>query len=125
VGLGDVAGQREQQRERVLGGRDDVGLRRVGDHDAALGGRGHVDVVDAHAGAADRLQARGLVDQVGGDLRRAADQEPVELADARLEVEPVGVEAGRDVEVLLQQRDAAGADVLGDEDLGHAPCPTT
>ena len=58
VRLRDVAGQREQQRERVLGGGDDVGLRRVGDDDAALGGGGDVDVVDADAGAADRLQAR-------------------------------------------------------------------
>ena len=69
VRLGHVAGQREQQRHRVLGGGDDVGLRRVGDDDAALGGGGDVDVVDAHAGAADGLQARRAVDHVG---RRAS-----------------------------------------------------
>ena len=53
VGLRDVARERQQQRHRVLGRRDDVGLRRVGHDDAALGGRGHVDVVDPHPGTAD------------------------------------------------------------------------
>ncbi len=47
VGLGDVARERQQQRHRVLGGGDHVGLRRVGDDDPALGGGVHVDVVDA------------------------------------------------------------------------------
>jgi hypothetical protein len=53
VRLRDVARQRQQQRERVLGRRDDVRARRVDDDDAALGRRGDVDVVDADAGAAD------------------------------------------------------------------------
>ena len=56
VRLRNVAGQREQQRQRVLGRGDDVRLRRVGDDDAVLGRRRHVDVVDADAGAADRLR---------------------------------------------------------------------
>ena len=68
VRLRDVAREREHQRHGVLGGGDDVRLRRVGDDDAALGRRLDVDVVDADAGAADHLQVVGAVDQVGGQL---------------------------------------------------------
>ena len=53
VGLRDVAGLREQQRDRVLGGREDVRLRRVHDHHAAPGRRGDVDVVETDAGPPD------------------------------------------------------------------------
>ena len=58
LGGADVAREREHQRDRVLGGRDDVGLGRVADDDARRGRRVDVDVVDADAGAADHAQAR-------------------------------------------------------------------
>ena len=57
IGLGDVPGERDQQRERVLGGGDRVPLRRVDDDDAALRGCFEVDVVDAHARPADGDEA--------------------------------------------------------------------
>ena len=57
VRLRDVAREREQQRHRVLGRGHDVRLGRVGDDDPALGRGLDVDVVDAHAGAADHAQA--------------------------------------------------------------------
>ena len=60
VGLRDVAGQREQEPEGVLGGRDDVRLRGVGDDDAPPRGRVDVDVVDAHARSADHAQPAGV-----------------------------------------------------------------
>ena len=53
VRLRHVARLREQQRERVLGGREDVRLRRVHDHHAAPRRLGDVDVVEADAGPAD------------------------------------------------------------------------
>ena len=59
VRLRDVTGQREHQRHGVLGGGDDVGLRRVGDDDPAPGGGADVDVVDADACAADHLEVVG------------------------------------------------------------------
>jgi hypothetical protein len=121
VGLRDVAREREQQAERVLGGRHDVRLRRVGDDDAALGRGGDVDVVDADARAADDLQPVGARDQLRGDLRRAAHDERVVLADA---LGDLPVDADVDVEVLLEQVDAAGADVLRDQDP-HAVFSTT
>ena len=58
VRLRDVARERDQQADRVLGRRDDVRLRRVRDDDPAPGRGVDVDVVDADPGAADHLQAR-------------------------------------------------------------------
>ena len=68
VGLGDVPRQREQQRHGVLGRRDGVAARRVHHHDPAPGRRRHVDVVDAHAGAHDRLEPRLALEHLGGQL---------------------------------------------------------
>ena len=68
VGLRDVARLREHERHRLLGGRDDVGRRRVAHDDAALGGGRDVDVVDAHAGAADDLQVRAGLDDLARGL---------------------------------------------------------
>ena len=56
VGLRHVPEQRQGERERVLGGRDRVGLRCVRDDDPALGGSLDVDVVDSGPGATDRSQ---------------------------------------------------------------------
>ena len=53
VGLRDVAGLREQQRDRVLGRRQHVRLRRVHHHHAAPGGGLDVDVVETDPGATD------------------------------------------------------------------------
>ena len=54
--LRHVPGQREQQRDGMLGGADDVRRWRVHHHHAGLGGRFHVDVVQAHARARDHAQ---------------------------------------------------------------------
>jgi hypothetical protein len=126
VGLGDVAREGEQQRERVLGRGHHVGLRSVGHDDAALRRRGDVDVVDAHPGAPDRAQARGVLEQRGVDLRGRADEQAVERADALGEL--VGAQAGGhvDLEALVaQERDAGVPDLLRDEDLRHARRSTT
>ena len=55
---GNLAGQRQHQRDGVLGGGDRIAERRVHHDDAARGGGGNVDIVDADAGAADHLQVR-------------------------------------------------------------------
>ena len=64
VGLRDVARERDQQADRVLGGRDDGRLGRVRDHDAAPRRGLDVDVVDSDAGAADHLQPLAALDQL-------------------------------------------------------------
>ena len=76
VGLGDVAAEREGQRQRVLGGGDRVRLGRVGDDDPAAGRGRDVDVVDAGAGAADHLQA----------ARRARSAPAVSLVAERIRI---------------------------------------
>ena len=55
---GTARARREHQRERMLGDADAVGARRIHHEDAARGGGGDVDVVDAGAGAGDHPKAR-------------------------------------------------------------------
>ena len=68
----NLASRGKQQGNRVLGGRDRVAERRVHDHDAARGGRGDVDVVDADTGATDHLESRGGGNDVLVRLRRGS-----------------------------------------------------
>ena len=82
VRLRNFARERKQQREGVLRRRDRVAAGRVHHHDAALRGRLDIDVVDADAGAADDLQPRRRGQRLGRHLRRAADDQRVEVADA-------------------------------------------
>src|SRR5207247_4497193 len=56
IRLRDVPGEREQHRDRVLGGGDVAPAGGVHDDDAVLGGGVDVDVVDADAGPADHAQ---------------------------------------------------------------------
>src|SRR5207302_89792 len=63
VRLRDVAGERQQEPDRVLRRRDDRRLRRVRDDDPAPRRRLDVDVVDPDARAADHLQALAALDQ--------------------------------------------------------------
>ena len=113
VRLRDVAGERDEQPDRVLGGRDDGRVGRVRDDDPPPRRRVDVDVVDADAGAADHLQPLGALDQVGGQLRRRADDDRVVAADDLLE-RRVGVLV--DLEARAQQLDAGVRDRLADED---------
>ena len=116
VRLRDVAREREQQPDRVLGGGDDVRPRRVGDDDP-LPGRGvDVDVVDPHSGPADDAQLRALLDQLGGELRRGADDDRVVVADHVLERRAL---VDVDVELRLQQSEPRVRDRLANQNL-HA-----
>jgi hypothetical protein len=100
----------------VLGGRQGVRARGVADDDAAAGRRRDVDVVDAGAGAADDLQAVGAGDQVGRDLGRAADDDRVVVGDVVGDLLGAPVQLDVDREVLGEQGDARGGDLLADED---------
>jgi len=120
VRLRDLAREREQKPQRVLGSRDDRRLGSVDDDDAALGCGGQVDVVHAHPGPADHLQPIGAVDQLLGELGRAADDDRVVVADSRREI-PVGVD--NDVESLPKEVDPRLRDGLPDKDAGHGDAP--
>ena len=102
VGLGNRAREAEQETERVLRCRDDGGLRRVRDDDSAPRGRVEIDVVDPHPGPADHLELRGLFDQAGVEVRAAADDDRVVVADPRGEV---AVRVHIDVEPFAQEVD--------------------
>ena len=114
VRLRDVARERDEEADRVLGGGDDRRLRRVRDDDPASGRGLDVDVVDADARAADHLEALGALDQLGGELRRRANDDRVVAADDLLE-RAVGVDV--DVEARAQELDAGRGDLLADEDF--------
>ena len=113
VSLRDVAREREQQPDRVLGGRDDVRLGRVRHDDPAPGRSVDVDVVDADAGPADDLQPRGARDHIRRDLRRGTDDQALVAVDDLLERR---VRVDVDLEMLTQQVDARIRDLLTDED---------
>ena len=102
VGLRNRAREAEQETERVLRRRDDGGLRRVRDHDSAPRGRVEIDVVDPHPGPADHLELRRFLDQAGVEVRAAADDDRVVVADPRGEV---AVRVHVDVEALAQEVD--------------------
>ena len=113
VRLRDVAREGDEEADRLLGRGDDGRVGRVRDDDPAPGRRVDVDVVDADPGAADHLQPVGALDQLGGQLRRRADDDRVVVADRLGEVR-VAVDV--DVEVLAQELDPRLGDRLADED---------
>ncbi len=101
VRLRDVTGEGDEEPDRVLGRRDDRRLGRVRDDDAPPGRGLDVDVVDPDAGAADHLQPVGALEELGGQLRRRANDDRVVVADPVLE-RRVAVQV--DVEALLEER---------------------
>ena len=121
-GVGQMAHERDERSEKQLGDGDGVAGRRVDDGDAEGGGLGDVDVVGADAGAADDLEAARAAEQLGGDLRGAASDDGVVVADDVEEVAPRRGGALVDVEARLraQELDAVGIDFVGDQDIEGA-----
>src|SRR3990170_4791511 len=68
--------------ESKFGCRGGIGIGRIQDHDAALGGSGHVDVVDANARAADHLQPPTRRDNRSGDTSLGAYNDAVVVSNA-------------------------------------------
>jgi hypothetical protein len=102
---GDVPGCGDQEPHRQLGSADDVGLWRIDHHDASLGGRPYIDVVQAHSRPGDDLEpARGGED-LDVDLGRAADQDRVDIGDRGDQRGPIGAVAEADLEVRPERLD--------------------
>ena len=116
VGRGDVARQREEQRQGVLGGGGGVAGGRVDDGDAGRGGGGDVDVVDTDAGAADDHQPRAGGDGLGVGLDAAAHEQGVVLGQGREELVARHAHAHIDVVLFLEEGDALRRQLLSDED---------
>ena len=88
---------------------DDGRFRRIRDHDPTTRGGIDIDVVDAHPGSADHLQAVGPLEHVSRQLRRRADHDRVIDTDL---VGEVAVRLDVDLEALAQELDASLGDWL-------------
>ena len=99
-----------------------VGVRRVEDRDAALGGAGQVDLVGADAEAADRDQVGGRLQHPRRDVGVGADPEQLHATCQRLDQLVLGEGAGAQLDLVaarLERLDGDRVDVLEEEDL-HA-----
>lgn len=123
AGLGHLAGHAHDQADGVLGGGLDVARGRVHDHDAQLGGGGHVHVVDADAGARHHLEVGGGLQQLGGDLGLGADEQGVVGGDDLEQVGGAGLGEFVDLQGLAENGQAVGGELLRDEDLGLGRVP--
>ena len=121
VGRRDVARGSQHQGDGELGSRDDVGGRGVHDHDAALGGGLHVDVVEPDSGPGDDLEPLGRGQRLGVDLGGGAHEDGVDVGDGRQQLGAVGPVAGADLEVGPECLDGGRAQLFGDQydRLGH------
>ncbi len=115
IGGRDVAGRGQQQPDRQLGRRDDVGRRGVDHHDAGLRGRRDVDVVQPDAGPGHDLERTGGGQRLGVHLGRRADQDRVDVRDGGQQGGPVSTVAVPDLEVRAESLDRRGRELLGDE----------
>ena len=110
VGLRDFPRQREHERKSVFRRGDRIAAGRIHHHDAALRGRLDIDVVDADAGATDHLQLLRRGERLGGHLRRTANDERVQIADAGDQLVFLQTSAGLDfkMRVIRENSDAFG-----------------
>ena len=69
IGKRNFAGEREQQRHRVVGDFAQAVVRHVGDDDPEARGGGNIDVVDAEPEPADDLAAFQLLEEFARQLR--------------------------------------------------------
>jgi hypothetical protein len=113
VGLRDVASERQQQGDRVLGCGVDRRLGGVRDDDPAARCGVDVDVVHADPGSPDDLETLCALDESGVERRGGANHDRVELADDLLQV---GLRVLHHVESVVQERKAGGSDGLTNED---------
>ena len=121
VGHRDLARQREHHRDRVLCGGDRIAVRGIHDDDAALGGGGDVDIVDADPGAADDLELRRGGEQLGRDLGGRTHRESLIAGDALLQLgraEP-GRDSGRDT-ACGEDLDRTRAQLIGNQYFRHS-----
>ena len=116
VGLRDVPGLRQQQRDRVLRGAHDVRLRRVHHEHAAPRAGLDVDVVEPDAGPRHHLQVvRGVDDRRVHPGLRPHDQRVVGR-DGPGQPLLRQLRPNLDLEVLAQEVESSFGQRLGDQD---------
>ncbi len=114
------------EAEGELGDGDGVGAGRVHHDDAAMGGGGGVDVVDAYAGAADEAQLGRGLEQLGVGLHGGADDERVGVGEFSFEAAGAALGdlvGGDDLPAgfLLQHRQGCGRYFFCKNDLHELP----
>ena len=109
------AGQREHQREGVLGHRERVGVGAVQHLDPAPPRRRDVDAVQPRPGPANRAQLVAMLDHRGRHLGRAAYNQRVVVAHDRLKLFALQPRPNLDRRVLAQERDPVGVDWIADQ----------
>ena len=122
VGRRDLPGDREQQRDGMLGGGDDVRLRGVDDQHTAGGGRGNVDVVQTDARPGDHLQHRCGGQGLGVHGGGGPDQHRIGVGQGRQQRRPVGAVDMPDLEFGPEDVHRGLGKLLGDQHdgLGHS-----
>ena len=118
VGGGNVARQREHQRDGVLGRRDRIAEGRVHHDDAARGRGGNVNIVDADSGPSNDPQTRGLRQYVGGHPCRGAYRQTIVIADDGSEFFLVLAEHRLKIDIdapRFEDLDRGGGELIGDE----------
>jgi len=118
--MGHVARERKHQCQGVLSRGDGVALGGVHHQHTALGGGGHIDVVDAHAGAANDPQLVGRFDDVGGHRGARTDHQAVVLTNDGLELLRRQAGAHIDCGHLGEDVDPRLVNGIGDQNLRHA-----
>ena len=123
VGCGEIARQRQQQREGMLGGAHGVARRGVHHHDSLPRGGILVDVVGADARPHDRLEAMIARQSIGSNLHAAAANGAVMLGQAfpqRIPREPRGNFVGdAGGSGRIQHGQTIGTERVEHDDGGH------
>ena len=118
VGLGGVARACQHQAHGLLGGGDDVGGGGVAHDDAGLGGGLDVDVVHAHARAADDAQLRSRGDDLARDVRGGAHHERIVVGDGLDKLIRGHLQLDIDLQALFRKAVQTGLrQLLGNQDL--------
>ena len=126
VGAGQVAGDGQHERQRVLGLGDERAVRRVDHEDAAPRGLGHVDGAGVLAGAAHHAQLVRAREHAGRDRRPRRDEERVVPVQRDL-AGRAGLRALLDLQTLVPEpRDTLGREAAEHQHLasrGHLSPP--
>jgi hypothetical protein len=112
-----VAREREHERDRELGGGGRIAGGSVHHDHSARGGRIDVDVVHAHAGATDHLQARRRVEDRARHLGGRAHDECLHVVDARDELRFLEAGAHLGLEAVRREDvERLGGQLVADQD---------